>query len=815
VTLGFPRALYTHRCALTTGGGIKCWGNNDSGELGDGSAGYSAGAVSVRGLETGVAAITAGSDHSCALLLTGHVRCWGKNTSAQLGDGTRTGDPQQIVPAPVVSLSSGVSSMSAGLYHTCAVTTAGDAKCWGGNRYRGRFTLQTGAIGDGTYLDRVAPVDVLGLQGSAQMIGAGYAHTCAVTNAGAAMCWGSNEGGPLGDGSPPSVYSQPAPVSVIGLSTGGQAVAGGNGFSCAIASGGVVYCWGSAFGAYRANPSPVPGLPAGIVQLALGQGHACARTSDGVLYCWGDNTYGQLGDGTTTNRNVPAPVSLGRGGASVVTAVAAGGSHTCAVTFDGAAKCWGANDHGQLGDNSTQDRAQPVDVVGLSSGAIAISAGSLHTCALLVTGELKCWGANSYGQLGDGSTVDRLVPMIVAGNNLFASVAAGDLFHTCAVNRARGAMCWGANDAGQLGIGFAVVPGSHILPVAVLGGFELQVEVTGTGAGSVSSNPSGIDCGTACSIVVEPGTQPPTLTATAVAGSVFTGWSGGGCSGFDPCTPQLAGATTVRANFAIQSPIPRLANISTRLPVQTGEGVAIAGFVIGGPVAKKVIVVARGPSLAQYGIANSLWNPTLKLVRSSDQTVVAFNDDWESAANAAEVRATGFAPSYPLESAIVATLDPGAYTAIVSGAGDSTGVAIVEVYELDHPEVPLLNISTRGSVLGGSDLMIGGFIIQGDAAQTVVVTAKGPSLAAYQIANPLSNPSLTLVRSSDQAVLATNDDWASGPDAAQISALGFAPKHPLESAILVTLAPGAYTAIVSGVGGATGVGIVEVYKVQQ
>jgi hypothetical protein len=240
----------------------------------------------------------------------------------------------------------------------------------------------------------------------------------------------------------------------------------------------------------------------------------------------------------------------------------------------------------------------------------------------------------------------------------------------------------------------------------------------------------------------------------------------------------------------------------------------IGGFVIGGAANKTVAIVATGPSLSAFGIANPLANPTLQLVRSSDQSVIASNDDWGTAANAAQLTATGFAPSHALESAILITLAPGAYTAIVSGAGGGTGVGIVAVYEVDHPEIPLINISTRGQVLTGSDVMIGGFIIQGSGPRTVAITATGPSLASFGIANPLANPTLTLVRSSDQSVIATNDDWGSAPNAAQIQASGFAPSNALESAILVTLPPGAYTAIVSGAGGGTGVGIVAVYVVE-
>jgi hypothetical protein len=247
------------------------------------------------------------------------------------------------------------------------------------------------------------------------------------------------------------------------------------------------------------------------------------------------------------------------------------------------------------------------------------------------------------------------------------------------------------------------------------------------------------------------------------------------------------------------------------MQVLTGNDVMIGGFVIGGTANKTVAIVATGPSLAAYGISNPLANPTLTLVRSSDQSVIATNDNWGTAANAAQLSAAGFAPTNSLESAILISLPPGAYTGIVSGVSGGTGVGIVAVYEVDHPEVPLVNISTRGQVLTGNDVMIGGFVIQGTDPQTVVIVATGPSLAAYGIANPLANPTLTLVRSSDQTVIATNDNWGTSANAAQITAAGFAPSNSLESAIMVTLPPGAYTAIVSGVGNGTGVGVIAVY----
>jgi hypothetical protein len=159
------------------------------------------------------------------------------------------------------------------------------------------------------------------------------------------------------------------------------------------------------------------------------------------------------------------------------------------------------------------------------------------------------------------------------------------------------------------------------------------------------------------------------------------------------------------------------------------------------------------------------------------------------------------------------TLQPGAYTAILEDADGATGEGLVGVFEVDHPEVPLIDIATRGNVLGGDDVLIGGFVIGGDAPRTVVITATGPSLFAAGITHPLENPALTLVRSSDRSIVAANVGWQNAANAAEIEQAGFAPADLRESAIMATLAPGAYTAIVSGVSGATGVAVVAVYEV--
>lgn len=253
----------------------------------------------------------------------------------------------------------------------------------------------------------------------------------------------------------------------------------------------------------------------------------------------------------------------------------------------------------------------------------------------------------------------------------------------------------------------------------------------------------------------------------------------------------------------------QLINISTRLNVQTLDNVGIAGFVITGNASKKVIVRGIGPSLSSFGLNPVLADPVLEL-HGGNNALIAANDNWTS--NQAEVQATGFAPSNNLESAIVMTLAPGGYTAILSGKNGTTGIGLVEMYDLDlASDSTLINISTRGFVQTGNNVMIAGFVFgNGTASENVIVRAIGPSLSLAGISNPLADPTLEL-HNGNGALVASNDNWRDSQQAA-IQASGFAPSNNFESAIVITLPPGAYTAIVAGKNGTTGVALAEVYR---
>jgi alpha-tubulin suppressor-like RCC1 family protein len=347
-----------HTCALTTAGGVKCWGDNSSGQLGDGSGTDRLTPVDVSTLTSGVAEVAAAEDHTCALTIGGGVKCWGANHQGQLGDGT-TAD--RVTPVNVTGLTSGVTAIAAGNLYSCALTTGGGVKCWGWN--------QQGQLGDGTTTTRLTPVGVSGLtSGVVAIATADFAHTCAITTGGGVKCWGDNTYGQLGDG---TTTTSLTPVDVSGLTSGVAAIAVGYAHSCALTTAGGVKCWGNnpsgqlgdgTINIDRLTPVDVSGLTSGIAAIAAGAAHTCALTSGGGTKCWGDNTYGQLGDGTTTTRLTPLDVAGWTGG---VGNIAAGQVHTCSRTTSGGARCWGRNEHGQLGDGTTMDRLTPVDVVGL------------------------------------------------------------------------------------------------------------------------------------------------------------------------------------------------------------------------------------------------------------------------------------------------------------------------------------------------------------------------------------------------------------------------------------------------------------------
>lgn len=445
-----------HACALTIEGAVHCWGANFFGQLGDASNTDRSSPVPVSGMASGVQAVVAGADHSCALSTAGAVACWGANHHGQLGDGSNS---QRNTPVAVSGLGSGVVQITGGENHTCALTTAGAVHCWGSNA--------AGQLGDGSSTQRLTPVAVPSLGSGVQQVVAGAAHTCALSTTGGVLCWGGNSAGQLGSG---STSPRPTPGGVSGLSSGVQSIVSGHHHTCALTTAGAMLCWGYNFSGQlgdganqdRTTPVAVSGLGSGVQAMAAGQYHSCAQSSS-ALMCWGHNSQGQLGDGSTTSRNVPVAVaSLSAG----VQAAAGGEARTCALTTGGAVQCWGYNGSGQLGDGSNTNRLTPVTVARLGSAVAQLRAGDSSTCALSVAGVVHCWGRNNYGQLGDGTSTNRSLPVAVSGLNAPVRQVSAGVSHACAVTSAGAVFCWGNNAAGQLGDGSSTFSST---PVAVAG----------------------------------------------------------------------------------------------------------------------------------------------------------------------------------------------------------------------------------------------------------------------------------------------------------------------------------------------------------
>ncbi len=357
--------------------------------------------------------ISAGGEHTCALEVAGEAYCWGSNRNGQLGDGSQVtfrSTPVEVAGGRIFV------KISAGALHTCALTAQGATFCWG-NGDSG--ALGTGLVTEicGTAECSRTPVQAIGGHQFAS-VDAGYNHTCAITSANAAYCWGSNSHGELGTGTYYTGSSIPEPVS------GGHqftAVSAGLDYTCALATDHKAWCWGS--GATDAlGRIPEESCPSGTMgircasapisvetsitfsQVSAGDLHACGLAVDGYPYCWGDNTYGQIG--VSGAPRGPVPLQLSVDGGSKLTRLSAAEEHSCALTLSSVPFCWGRNTSGEIGNGSTEIIIRsPTSVTGTRTYA-SISAGgssiSSHTCALTADGKAYCWGSKELGQLGDG-----------------------------------------------------------------------------------------------------------------------------------------------------------------------------------------------------------------------------------------------------------------------------------------------------------------------------------------------------------------------------------------------------------------------------
>ncbi|MGI6443569.1 MAG: fibronectin type III domain-containing protein [Candidatus Dojkabacteria bacterium] len=654
VTLVSISAGYYHTCGLGDDGHGYCWGYNYYGRLGNGSTTNSNVPVQVSSgaipSGTTLSSISTGYSHTCGMGSDGHGYCWGYNGSGQLGNGSTTQSTTPVsqsmlyqvnignnsiiqlvpqgsttititpipahvsgsvsvsltrlsdnvtsnsvtytytnLPAPnissitpsAISGSGGstlsisgssfldyapmdiLSNISAGGSHTCAIGSDGKGYCWGYN--------SSGQLGNGRTTQSTIPVQVssgaIPSGVTLTSISAGYYRTCGIGSDGHGYCWGYNYDGQLGDGSttqstvPVQVSSGaiPSGVTLTSISAGGS-------HTCGIGSDGHGYCWGyngdGQLGNGSTTDSNVPAqvssgaIPSGVTltSISAGSSHTCGLGSDGHGYCWGYNYYGQLGDGSTTNSNVPVQVSSGAIPTGVtLVSISAGYNHTCGMGSDNQAYCWGYNYYGQLGNGSDTDSNVPVQV---SAGAIpsgitliSISAGYYHTCGLGDDGHGYCWGYNYYGQLGNGSTTKSTVPVQVSSGAIptgvtLTSISAGQ-YHTCGIGSDGKGYCWGYNGSGQLGnmettdrpapsyilkkeiptIEFGSTPATSTTYTSTSSMSAVSPSLSTTGTLAVKlTNPDG-QYATYNITVVAPPTEPLNLTATAGNKQVTLNWT--------------------------------------------------------------------------------------------------------------------------------------------------------------------------------------------------------------------------------------------------------------------------------------------------
>jgi alpha-tubulin suppressor-like RCC1 family protein len=452
-----------HSMALHEDGTIRTWGFNRDGQLGDGTAINSSVPVTVSGLPANkeVEAVAAGHVHSVALLDDGTLWTWGANTEGQLGNGTTTIAPT-TTPQSVTGLPADkkVVAVAAGHFHNVTLLDDGTVQTWGNNFF--------GQLGNNTTTGSSIPVTVTGLDGkTVAMVAAGRWHSLASqtsTQTTTTWAWGNNGAGQLGND---STTNSSTPVTVADLDDQDvMALAAGDAHSMALLADGTVRTWGQNGSGQLGNgttidsrtPVAVTALAGTkVVAIAADGSHSMALLHDGTVLAWGNNGFGQLGIGNLDSSSTPVAVTALPDDRKVV-AIAAGAGHNMALLDDGTVRAWGDNDYGQLGNGNTEDSTVPVTVTGLPTDVVAIAAG-IHSMALHEDGTIRTWGFNRDGQLGDGTAINSSVPVTVSGlpaNKEVEAVAAGHV-HSVALLDDGTLWTWGANTEGQLGNGTTTI----------------------------------------------------------------------------------------------------------------------------------------------------------------------------------------------------------------------------------------------------------------------------------------------------------------------------------------------------------------------
>ncbi len=716
---------------------------------------------------SGVRALAAGSQHALALRTDGTVVAWG---SSSLG--------QTTVPAGL----SGVVAVVARGNVSGAVASDGSVALWG----------------DATYGQTTVPAGLSGVNGLA----IGGDHALAVRADGTVVAWGNNSNG-----------EATVPVGLSGVA----AVAAGSNSSYALRSNGTVTQWGATVGS-------VPAGLSGVVALAAGPQHVLALKGDGTVVAWGNNSYGQT--------TVPA-------GLAGVTAIATSAYHSIALKDDGTVVQWGyssltgatpaalsrgsalaANDSGNLVVIGSSVLASPAFTAHPQDRTIGEGQSAQFSVTASGAGTLSFqWqrcavGGVSWTDIANNSTYGGATASTLTVSAATAGMS-GDRFR-CVASYA------GASPvaSGSATLTISPAPAIGTQPAAATGtaGGAITLSVAASGAGTLTYQwrLNGVDiAGATASTYTIPSAQ------AFHAGTYTVVVSSGGAS-----TTSAGASVTVNAAPSSNA---RPLNLSTRALARPGEAL-IPGFIIEGSGTKRLLIRAAGPSLGRFGVTDPLADPQFTLKRfdaaANAYVDVLANDDWGTAANAAAIASTASSlGAFALtpgsaDAAALVDLAPGRYTVVADGKSGPDGLAIVELYDADAgtPDARLVNISTRGFVGVGGEIMIPGFIVSNEGSRTFLIRAVGPSLARFGVGGVLADPQLAVF--SGQTRILGNDDWdgiagstTTASVAAQVGAFSLA-AGSLDAAFVVTLPPGAYTVQASGVGDTTGVALVEVYLVR-
>lgn len=645
----------------------------------------------------------------------------------------------------------------------------------------------------------------------AKAIAAGKDHILALSYDGRVFSWGKNLSGQLGTGDLLATSFPKPVVDVYGVPiTGVVAISAGLEHSLALSRQGTVLSWGANnLGQLGSGALPLRNYAGAIPSLlasgiAAGANHSLALVQ-GRAFGWGSNANGALG--VLVASSVINPVALDE---SLPTAnyLSAGGDFTFLKTTQGYVLGWGRNESGQIGIGTLSSSVPYLRVVGLStptSGLVASLAPQGFALARSQSGQLQAWGNNSSGQLGMGNVTPTALPTSIPGLPPISGISAG-FSHAVALTADGEIYAWGSNSHGQLGDGSMV---NSSAPTR-LETIKLRPSSTDTNGNNLPDNWE-------------------MAWFTNLEQSAAGDYDGDGRANIDELR---YGTNPVVPNPLAHPVATHLANISSRAEVGEGDNRAIAGFIIQGNSPRKVLIRGMGPSLTEVSAQNRMMDPKLELrdsanhlpIDAADAVVIQPNDNWSTTPHADDIP-TPLRPNFAQEAALLVTLHPGAYTAILDFAGNGSGVepkvGLVEVYELNGTG-GVINISTRAHVRTGEAVLIGGFVIEGSVSTEeiqVLVRGIGPSLPQSLIPNPLPDPKIQLFKVESVGgnlisnQIGFNDNWLESQQA-EIAATGLSPGHERDSAILARLGPGSYTVVMQDTLGRPGVGLVEIYDIQ-